>query len=972
MAKSKYGQHKVIVLSQPVPAITHAEQLQRACTNVTADLMGRCQQLTMNHGQSHGSLWRVLRAHDHQYSAHFSEVPVWNANTGPVVALNGSFAPELYRAWHSDAEWRTGGLLRSWRGGDERPNSLRSSACFVEVPRLVSTVNLMRRQAPSPWGAQNMAVPQEAPLKGGGSPLDRPPPGWNQVTPTEDAGPLEGGAGAVEMREAQAQTDSFREASERRSGPRRPTATSPADPPGPHTSWFPPGINWLDKKAAQDARGPQNPSTKGTLSSRYPGIHVPIVGTGPLGPPRRTAPDAQPASAPLRPLPSKKASGGRETQTNAQGPASFGNAALLPDQARRPMGPAAVILAEQPPTLPEQADHPAPAVGEPSATQTAASLPNQATNAFVVIRSPRGGHVAPQLPDQDGKPLVFYTGEWPAAPRVPSGTASFSNPRTATQGVIDLSGPPQQASCHALPVRGAAPGPQRAGTEVMTSSTLPSVCPSGDAAADKARASGAAERAWGPGQCPSLLRETVPHARDTVLQSRDAAPQPSQGPSAPCLGASGTRKGPGDRPETASRLGRDKKTGKGVGSTPWGTGVEQLRPRQRNKQDPEGAALPPVPELATNDSLAELERLIRRQHQQLVARGILGKETLTPLEALGMDASTGNASTLDDLEAGLVRLGHLADDLASTWTRTSEHSTRSQDAKSGAPTNAQAAGNSSSNLAWHDTHPVPHGTQPAVHGTHPADFFRHMDDMPQRTEPTGSRAGQSPLPPSWHDAPLRGDVTIPSGRVPTGDGAAPSWVPQCTAGAGSGWQGTGRVELGPPQGTGTACTAGGMPWDVPEDSDGTSSLSGLSLSQLDVNLRHPGSRGSSPATSCTSGRLSSGDVTLCHPGSQRDRAAAPVPLCTASHESRPAGRDRREELKSGLEGRRMRHGTARTAWQDGMPELGRCTSSSSGSASELSTDEGSSSDAGSHRKSGPRWRSARSSVRSFSFVQPRA
>jgi hypothetical protein len=58
-----------------------------------------------------------------------------------------------------------------------------------------------------------------------------------------------------------------------------------------------------------------------------------------------------------------------------------------------------------------------------------------------------------------------------------------------------------------------------------------------------------------------------------------------------------------------------------------------------------------------------------------VARGILGKETLTPLEALGMDASTGNASTLDDLEAGLARLGHLADDLASTWTRTSEHST---------------------------------------------------------------------------------------------------------------------------------------------------------------------------------------------------------------------------------------------------------------------------------------------------------
>jgi hypothetical protein len=294
---------------------------------------------------------------------------------------------------------------------------------------------------------------------------------------------------------------------------------------------------------------------------------------------------------------------------------------------------------------------------------------------------------------------------------------------------------------------------------------------------------------------------------------------------------------------------------------------------------------------------------------------------------------------------------------------------RSQDAKSGAPTNAQAAGNSSSHLAWHGTHPVPHGTQPAVHGTNPADFFRHMDDMPQRTEQAGSRDGQSPLPPSWHDALLRGDVTIPAGRGPTGDGAAPSWVLQSTAGAGSGWQGTGRVGLEPPQGTDTAGTAGGMPWDVPEDSDGTSSLSGLSLSLLDVTLCHRESRGSSPATSPTSGRLSSGYES---PASQRDRTGAPVPQGTASHKSPPAGRHRREELKSGLEGRRMRHSTARTAWQDGAPELEGCTSSSSGSASELSTDEGSSSEAGLRRKSGPRWRSARSSVRSFSFVQPRA
>jgi hypothetical protein len=336
------------------------------------------------------------------------------------------------------------------------------------------------------------------------------------------------------------------------------------------------------------------------------------VGTGPLGPPRLTAPDAQPALAPLRPLPSKKAGGAREMATEAQAAASFGNVALLPGQARRPLGTAAVVAAQHPPTLPEQADHPAPELGDPGP-----SLLNQATNAFVVIRSPRCGHVAPQLHDQDGKPLVFYTGEWPAAPRVASGTASFSDPRAATRSVVDLSGPMQQASCHALPVQGAAPGTQRGGTEAMPSGTLASVCPSGDAVADGVRACDAAETAWGPGQRPSHLRETVPHPHDTVLQSRDAAPQPSQGPRAPCLGASRTRKGPGDRPETASRLGRDKKAVKGVGSTLWGTGVGQSRPRQQNRQDPEGAALRPVPELATNDSLAELERLIRRQHQQV-------------------------------------------------------------------------------------------------------------------------------------------------------------------------------------------------------------------------------------------------------------------------------------------------------------------------------------------------------------------
>jgi hypothetical protein len=33
----------------------------------------------------------------------------------------------------ADAEWRTGDLLKKWRGGEERPNGIRTSACFVEV-----------------------------------------------------------------------------------------------------------------------------------------------------------------------------------------------------------------------------------------------------------------------------------------------------------------------------------------------------------------------------------------------------------------------------------------------------------------------------------------------------------------------------------------------------------------------------------------------------------------------------------------------------------------------------------------------------------------------------------------------------------------------------------------------------------------------------------------------------------------------
>lgn len=277
--------------------------------------------------------------------------------------------------------------------------------------------------------------------------------------------------------------------------------------------------------------------------------------------------------------------------------------------------------------LSDQANKPGSmGVGVPAGQRKAPPLPNQAVDALVVIRSPRRHHVAPQLPDQEGKPLVFYTGEWPA--HMASGTAQTHPSRTTTQpSSVPTNQPtgmhaPQTRTC---PTSETPAVPQLAvqnlgGTGVTMSGTMLNTHISGENGVGGAKAHGTAIRgAAASGHGRLVLQGTVPYMDDTVLQA-PWGQSSTTGGTAPKKGGFAVQERLIDWAKGTNEFVRSKSKEKGAEHAAGGPHVQERRAREPKQAPPvpRGVASRLLPELAANDSLAELERLIRRQHQQVL------------------------------------------------------------------------------------------------------------------------------------------------------------------------------------------------------------------------------------------------------------------------------------------------------------------------------------------------------------------